>query len=168
MVRGREKKGAAPKRAPASLDEARRMWRAFMSERGLNASKARDVVVDVFLGTTEHMGLQELYEAARRRHQGVGFATVYRTMKLLEEAGLAHARHFGTGKVTLYEVALGGSHHDHLICDECGRIVEFVEPQIEDLQDKIAERHGFTLSRHRHELYGLCKDCRPARRTAAR
>jgi len=139
------------------------MWRAFSAERGLNSSKARDAVVDVFLGTKAHTGLQELFETARKKHAGVSFATVYRTMKLLDEAGVAHARNFGAAKSTLYEVAVGRAHHDHLICDKCGRIVEFVEPQVEELQEKIAVRHGFTLSRHRHELYGLCGDCRPRR-----
>jgi Fur family ferric uptake transcriptional regulator len=160
MVQGSDKKRVPSKKGPANLEEARTMWRSFMSERGLNASKARDAVVDVFLSTTEHSGLQDLYRAARRRHAGVGFATVYRTMKLLEEAELAHARQFGTGKTTLYEVALGSDHHDHLICERCGRIVEFFEPRIEAQQEKIAAHYGYSLLRHRHELYGICADCR--------
>ncbi len=137
-----------------------RLWRAFLGDRGLNISKARDSVVEIFLATKEHIDLQTLYTLARKRHPGVGFATVYRTMKLLEEAGLAHARRFGDAKETLYEVAVGRSHHDHLICQRCGLIVEFVSPDVEALQDKIAERHGFTLSSHRHELYGTCPNCR--------
>jgi Fur family transcriptional regulator, ferric uptake regulator len=141
-------------------DEPHRLWRAFVGDRGLNASKARDAVVSIFLDTKEHIDLQTLYTLARKRHPGVGFATVYRTMKLLEEAGIAHARHFGDAKETLYEVAAGRSHHDHLICERCGQIVEFVSPEVEKAQDQIAARHGFTLSRHRHELYGVCADCR--------
>jgi Fur family ferric uptake transcriptional regulator len=136
------------------------IWRAFVGDRGLNASKARDAVVEIFLGTKDHIDLQGLYALARKRYPGVGFATVYRTMKLLEEAGIAHARHFGDARETLYEVAAGRSHHDHLICERCGLIVEFVSPEVEKLQDQVASRHGFTLSRHRHELYGLCADCR--------
>ena len=146
---------------PANVDEARRRWRAFMDERGLSASKARDAIVEVFFATTEHAGLQQIFEAARRRHAGVGFATVYRTMKLLDEAGLAHARNFGTGRTTLYEVAVGRAHHDHLICEGCGSIVEFFDPEVEAQQEQIARRHGFALMRHRHELYGLCPQCRP-------
>ena len=141
-------------------DEPQRLWREFVGGRGLNASKARDAVVAIFLDTKEHIDLQTLYMLARKRHPGVGFATVYRTMKLLEEAGIAHARHFGDAKETLYEVAAGRSHHDHLICERCGQIVEFVSPEVEKAQDQIAARHGFTLSRHRHELYGVCPDCR--------
>ncbi len=136
------------------------VWRSFVGDRGLNASKARDAVVEIFLTTKDHIDLQSLYTLARKRHPGVGFATVYRTMKLLEEAGIAHARHFGDARETLYEVAAGRGHHDHLICERCGRIVEFNNPEIEKLQDQVAARQGFTLSRHRHELYGLCADCR--------
>ena len=161
-------RGAAPprrklisKQQPTDVDDARRLWRAFSAERGLNVSKARDAVVDVFFSTREHASLQDLFEAARRQHAGVSFATVYRTMRLLDEAGLADARNFGDGKSTLYEVAVGRSHHDHLICESCGRIVEFVDEDVEALQDKIARRHGFSLLRHRHELYGLCSECRP-------
>jgi len=146
---------------PSDLEEARRLWRAFALQRGLNASKTRDVVVDVFFETTEHASLQDLFDAARKRNPGVSFATVYRTMRLLDEAGLADARNFGDGKSTLYEVAAGRAHHDHLICEGCGQIVEFLDEDLEALQDKIVRRYGFSLSRHRHELYGLCPDCRP-------
>jgi len=143
-----------PKRDPE------RLWQEFVDDRGLNASKARDVIVNVFLGTKDHVDLHSLYAAARKRHPGVGFATVYRTMKLLEEAGIAHSRHFGDTKETLYELAAGRSHHDHLICESCGRIVEFANPEVERLQDQIAAKHGFVLKRHRHELYGICPECR--------
>jgi Fur family transcriptional regulator, ferric uptake regulator len=157
---GREKQ---PEKA---LDNPHQQWRDFVSEKGLHASKTRDAVVDIFLKTKEHIDLQSLFERARRTHPGVGFATVYRTMKLLEEAGIAHTRRFGNTKETLYEVASGRSHHDHLICEQCGRIVEFVSPEVERIQDRIASRHGFTLSRHRHELYGTCPECRSRAKTA--
>jgi Fur family ferric uptake transcriptional regulator len=149
------------------IDEPRRLWQAFLGDRHLNASKTRDAVVNVFLETKEHVDLHALYALARKRHPGVGFATVYRTMKLLEEAGIAHGRHFGDARETLYEVAAGRAHHDHLICEGCGRIVEFVSPEVERLQDKIAERYGFSLSRHRHELYGVCPTCQAARKPSA-
>jgi Fur family ferric uptake transcriptional regulator len=151
------------KRRPSrrgATDTSDHLWRSFVAERGLNASKTRDDVVAVFLQTTAHVDLQSLHEAVRRRHPGIGFATVYRTMKLLEDAGIAHARRFGDAKETLYEVAAGRSHHDHLICESCGKIVEFVSPEVERLQDGIAAKHGFALARHRHELYGRCPECR--------
>src|SRR3954469_2512818 len=146
------------------LEKNEKVWRAFLIERGLNASKTRDDVVAVFLQTKAHIDLQALHAAVRKRHPGIGFATVYRTMKLLEDAGLAHARRFGDAKETLYEVAVGRSHHDHLICQSCGRIVEFMSQEVERLQDQIAAKHGFALSRHHHELYGTCSECAPPRR----
>jgi Fur family ferric uptake transcriptional regulator len=138
---------------------SRRRWQTFLLERGLKASKARDAIVDAFLETTKHVDVQLLHDVARKRNASVGFATVYRTMKLLEEAGLAEAHRFGAAKGTLYEVAVGRAHHDHLICNKCGRIVEFLDPEVERLQEKIATLHGFRLSGHRHELYGLCERC---------
>src|SRR5436190_11298080 len=153
----RSKRGEPVARHEVLLEKIEKVWRQFLVERGLNASKTRDDVVAVFLQTTAHIDLQDLHAVVRKRHPGIGFATVYRTMKLLEDAGLAHARRFGDAKETLYEVALGRSHHDHLICESCGRIVEFVSQEVERLQDQIAAKHGFALRRHRHELYGICR-----------
>jgi len=83
---------------------------------------------------------------------------VYRTMKLLAESGLAHAQNFGDGQ-TRYEAAVGREHHDHLICTRCSTIIEFENDQIERMQDAVARRHGFKVSSHKMELYGLCKNC---------
>jgi len=76
-------------------EDPRSRWRDFVAARRLNSSRTREAIVDVFLGTSAHLDLQSLFEIARRQHAGVSFATVYRTMKLLEEAGIAHARRFG-------------------------------------------------------------------------
>ena len=157
----RVKQGDVSGRHVAILEKTEKAWRAFLLERGLNASKTRDDVVAVFLQTTAHIDLQALHAVVRKRHPGIGFATVYRTMKLLEEAGIAHARRFGDAKGTVFEVAVGRSHHDHLICERCGRIVEFMSQEVERLQDQIAAKHGFSLSRHHHELYGTCSECAP-------
>ena len=79
---------------------------------------------------------------------------------MLAECGIAHERHFDDG-FARYELASTENHHDHLICTACGKIVEFEEPQIEDLQLAVADRYGFVVTHHRHELYGLCAECRP-------
>jgi Fur family ferric uptake transcriptional regulator len=142
-----------------AIEEAKEPLRAFIKVRKLHESKVRDLIVDTFLSIDEHMGLEALLERVRRKNPSVSFATVYRTMRLLVEAGLAHARDFGPGG-TLYEIAHGRAHHDHLICERCGVVVEFMDPAIETRQDKVAHKHGFVLSRHRHELFGLCPRCR--------
>jgi Fur family ferric uptake transcriptional regulator len=100
------------------------------------------------------VSIDELLLKVRKRQPKVGYATVYRTLKLLVDAGLAVERQFGDGQAR-YEVV--GDHHDHLICVKCGLILEFEDDDIERLQDKIALRlGGFTVLRHRHELYGVC------------
>ena len=131
-------------------------WRAYLRKKGLKTTHQREAIVDAFLRTSGHVGLDELLARARRTHPGVGLATVYRTIKLLEEAGLAASRHFQSGQ-TLYEVAQGRAHHDHLICQQCGFIVEFESDEIEEIQSDVARRSGFNVLRHRHELFGLCE-----------
>ena len=129
-------------------------WLAYLAENRLNVTTQREVIVDQFLRTQDHISIDELLARVRRRHQRVGYATVYRTLKLLVESGLAIERHFGDGQ-SRYEVA--GDHHDHLICTQSGLILEFEDDEIEALQERIAQRlGGFTVQRHRHELYGLC------------
>jgi Fur family ferric uptake transcriptional regulator len=110
-----------------------------------------------FLEAKQHVSSEDLYQSVREQHPTIGYTTVYRTMKLLAEAGLATERHFDDG-ITRYEIEQ--EHHDHLVCTECGKIVEFESDVIEDAQDEIARRQGFKILRHRHELYGHCSDCR--------
>jgi Fur family ferric uptake transcriptional regulator len=114
--------------------------------------------VETFFHSHSHITIEELLGQVRSADPRVGYATVYRTLKLLAESGVANERHFGDG-VTRYELADGDTHHDHLICIECHGITEFEEPRIESLQDEVARTHGFDLRTHKHELYGLCSDC---------
>jgi Fur family ferric uptake transcriptional regulator len=129
-------------------------WKSYLEDNKLNTTQQREVIVDYFLRTRDHVSIDELLGRVRKRHKKVGYATVYRTLKLLVESGLAHQRQFGDGQAR-YEVT--GDHHDHLICVKCGLILEFEDDEIERLQERIAERlGGFEVVRHRHELYGLC------------
>jgi Fur family ferric uptake transcriptional regulator len=88
----------------------------------------------------------------------VGYATVYRTMELLSESGVVQEHKFGDG-FTRYELSDEAAHHDHLVCLECDKIIEFEEPQIEVLQDRVAKRYGFLVRAHKHEMYGICAEC---------
>jgi Fur family ferric uptake transcriptional regulator len=151
---------APPSRSAARRDAAERV-REHIAEQGLRRSSTRDAVVETFLATPGHTSIEEL--TARVRDRGIGQATVYRTLKLLEACGVAAARRFTDG-VTRYEPVLERSHHDHLICTACGRIVEFECDEIERLQLQVARRHGFTTENHRMELYGRCAPCRAAGR----
>jgi Fur family ferric uptake transcriptional regulator len=145
--------------APGNRGDPKGHWRAYLERKGLKTTQQREAIVDAFLRSSGHVALEDLLSSARRKYPRVGLATVYRTVKLLEEAGIAAARHFGPGQ-TLYEVSEGRAHHDHLICDSCGFITEFENEEIEALQDSAAERLGFNVLRHRHELFGLCEKAR--------
>ena len=133
-------------------------WRKFLAEHNLNTTQQRELIVDQFLRTSDHVSIDELLAKVRKRNRKVGYATVYRTLKLLVDSGLAVQRRFGDGQAR-FEVT--GDHHDHLICTKCGLICEFEDEEIEKLQDRIADRlGGFKVTAHRHELYGLCAKAR--------
>ncbi len=135
----------------------RRSLARYLEERNLKHTKQRDAILDVFLEATGHITSDDIYQKVRESHPGIGYTTVYRTMKLLCDAGLASERHFDDG-VARYEIA--HEHHDHLVCLRCGKIEEFECAMIESTQLEIADRYGFRVLRHRHELYGHCVDCR--------
>ena len=134
----------------------------YIEERGLKHSKQRERIAQAFFDMGGHVTIEQLVVRCRRDDPRVSVATVYRTMKLLAECGLATARQFGDGQ-TRYEPAAGRAHHDHLICTLCGEIVEFANERIETLQALVARRHGFEVESHRLELYGRCARCKASR-----
>lgn len=134
---------------------------SFLQAKGLKTTRQRELILEEFLRAGAHLSTEDLYLRLRRKHPGLGYATVHRTLKLFAESGIAEQRHFGDGQAR-YEATGQDEHHDHLICTACGRIVEFEDPRIEQLQDEVAGQHGFAIARHRLELYGLCEECRKA------
>ena len=106
----------------------------FMSRKGLNTTSQRRVIAEAFFELPGHHSLEEFYQYILGRDPGIGQTTVYRTL----------------------------SHHDHIVCLSCGKIVEICDQRIEKLQRELAEKHGFSLNGHVHNLYGLCADCRAA------
>ncbi len=139
----------------------------YMAEQGLRASEPRRIIVDEFFQSRDHLSIDDLLERARRHDERISYATVYRTIKMLVAGGIAHEHRFGDG-FTRYELADDDAHHDHLICTVCGEITEFEEPLIEELQSRIADRHGFELVDHKHELYGTCGSCLRSRAQRAK
>ena len=142
----------------------REALRAYITKNGMKTSRQRELIAETFFGVEGHLSIDELLERVRVEDPRIGQATVYRTMKLLAKAGLAEVRQFGDGH-TRYERAHGDleEHHDHLICTSCGKIIEFVNPQIESLQARVAKQHGFVVTHHKMELYGICEDCQRKR-----
>ncbi|OGP64324.1 MAG: transcriptional repressor, partial [Deltaproteobacteria bacterium RBG_16_42_7] len=114
------------------LAEKRELLQKYLHEKGLKSTTQRDDIIDVFFKTNTHINLEELLKRVRRRNPKVGYATVYRTMKLLTECGIAIERQFGDGQ-TRYEHIPDDSHHDHCICVKCGKIIEFENQKIEHL-----------------------------------
>jgi Fur family ferric uptake transcriptional regulator len=148
--------------APRDLEHFRALLHAHMVKKGLRNTDQRRLIVETFFRVPNHVSIEELLSEVRGKDPRVGYATVYRTLKLLTECGVAFERRFGDG-LARYELADEASHHDHLICVECGAIVEFEEPSVEALQEAVAKKHGYLLRSHRHELYGVCPSCQAAR-----
>ena len=129
----------------------------YLDDHKLKRTRQREAILEVFLQTTGHIASDDLYQQVREFHPHIGQTTVYRTMKILCQAGLAVEHNFDGG-ITRYEIP--HQHHDHLMCLRCKRIEEFECAEIEEAQDRIANERGFRLLRHRHELYGHCAACR--------
>lgn len=137
----------------------KQIFHDYIAKHGLKSTRQRDIILDAFLSTDRHLSIEELYLRLRARHPNIGYATVYRTLKLFAESGIAREMQFGDGQ-TRYEHVLEGEHHDHLVCTGCGAIIEFENETIEKLQNDVAAAHGFVITTHKLELYGLCAACR--------
>jgi Fur family ferric uptake transcriptional regulator len=128
-----------------------------LAKHQLKLTRQRELILTMFL-KMEHISAEQMYRLLAKKDPHIGLATIYRTLNLFCEAGLAQARHFGTQ--TQYDNVSHKGHHDHLICTGCGKIVEFENCDIERLQEEVARRNGFTIKTHKLELYGLCATCR--------
>ncbi|HHL40201.1 MAG TPA: transcriptional repressor [Deltaproteobacteria bacterium] len=134
----------------------------YLEREGLKSTSQRDFIAQTFFKTNTHISIDELLKKVRRKNPSIGYATVYRTMKLLVDSGLAIARHFGDNQ-TRYENIPKDGHHDHIICVKCLKIVEFHDQKIEDIQDEIARNAGFEVINHKLEIYGYCPACSAGR-----
>lgn len=140
-------------------------FRGYLSDNGMKYTRQRAVIGEVFFSSGGHLSIDEVLHLAQGKMPSIGYATVYRTMKLLAESGLASGHRFGSD-YTRYEPAYEGHHHDHLVCVDCGSIIEFEDDEIERLQEAVARQYGFAILSHRHVILGRCSDCQakqPAR-----
>jgi Fur family ferric uptake transcriptional regulator len=126
---------------------------ALCAEKGLRITEQRKVIAQVLGDSEDHPDVEKLHERASAIDPGISIATVYRTVRLFEEAGILERHDFGDGRAR-YEAA-AEAHHDHLIDVETGNVIEFVDEELEQLQRRIAEKLGFRLVDHRMELYGV-------------
>jgi len=140
------------------LKKAKEIFEKYISDKKLKFTSQRNLILDIFLKEEGHISAEDLYKKVSQKYPSIGLATVYRTLKLLSECGLAHERQFGDGQ-TRYEHSYEHIHHDHLICTRCGKIIEFENSDIEKLQSDVAKRNKFKIYAHKLELYGLCHEC---------
>ncbi len=138
---------------------AKKVFADFIVGKNLKMSQQRELILDIFLKTETHFTPEELYNLVKRKDKSIGQATVYRMVKLLRESGVAERIYFGDN-VSMYEHKYGHDHHDHLYCEKCKKKVEVIDPRIETLQEKLAEKYGFSLTDHKMVLIGLCRECR--------
>lgn len=130
----------------------------YLAEQGLKSTRQRDIILKAFVEAGRHISVEDLHARVKKSNPNIGYATVYRTMKLLARAGIAEEMRFEDG-FTRYEYRGSEGHHDHLICTACGRIIEFENERIEQLQQDVARKNRFKVLSHKLELYGLCSDC---------
>lgn len=142
-------------------------FKSLIANGGRKRTRQREEIFKIFQESTGHRNLAEIYALVSKKLPKIGYTTVYRTMKLLTELGLAAQRQFAGGEIR-YEPILGEDHHDHFICIECGKIIEFEDKALESLQERIAERHRFHTLHHRLEFYGRCAECEAKRRRSKR
>ena len=140
-------------------EDPREILRAYITDHGLKTSRQRELIAEIFFQAGGHLSIEELLDRVRDADAKVGQATVYRTMKLLTKCGLAESRQFGDGHTRYEPTHDHDEHHDHLICTTCSKIIEFVNTEIESLQDRVAAQHHFRVTHHKMELYGTCAEC---------
>ena len=133
-------------------------YKEILSREELKFTPQRLAVLEELVRDDGHRECEEIYMALKRKGENVSRATVYRTIDILVKNNLARKLELGDGRAR-YENKVNIAHHDHLICTLCGKIVEFMDPKIEALQDAVASEHNFTLSRHIHQLFGICNKC---------
>lgn len=131
----------------------------YLRQKGLKQTAQRAAILSTFLSTAKHVSADELHSMIRRQNPRIGFSTVYRTMRLFTECGLAREVNFGDGR-SRFERAIDKGQHGHLICTGCGKAEEFNTGAMQRSIKQIASRSGFEVEGHRFEIYGLCKRCK--------
>ena len=137
--------------------EEKEVFAAYLVKNRLKRSEQREVILDTFLRSDRHLSVDDLLQMVQKRRPDIGRTTVYRTLKLLQSAGLA--QELALDGQRKFEREYKREHHDHFICKSCGAIFEFSSPEIERLQDEIAADIEFTIEGHRHQIYGSCRSC---------
>ncbi len=141
-----------------STAKAKELFRDFLNRKDLKKTKERDIILEAVFDTHDHFDAEELLILFRQKKIPVSRATIYRTLDLLVECRLVKKISFGEAHFR-YEHIFGHEHHDHLICNQCGQIIEFYNKDLEELQKKICRQYDFKEQDHSLRIFGLCKSC---------
>jgi len=133
--------------------------RIYLRENNLRFTTERVIILEEIFSSTPHFDAEQLFIQIRNKHQHISRATVYRTLDLLSQIGIIKKENLGQGYAS-YELNLNVPHHDHMICVECGKVVEFVDDVIEKRQKEISEKYGMDMIRHQLQIFGRCKEHR--------
>jgi Fur family ferric uptake transcriptional regulator len=141
------------------IAEEHKIFGDYIRSEGLRETGQRMMILDAFLNANDHVSAEDIYRLVNRRKRKVGFTTVYRTMKLISDCGLAREVMFDDG-ISRFEHNFGRKHHHHLICTRCKRVIEFSSRIMDEAEKTILKKHGFELQYHKYEIFGLCNQCR--------
>ena len=128
------------------------------AKRGLKYSKKRAAIIEHFIKADRHYTVEQLYNEIKTIVPNIGYSTIYRTLKLLVDCGMARTHHFGETD-TRFELVHKEQHHDHLVCEKCGTIIEFTHDGIEKFQNAVAKKHNFLVKNRELQIFGVCKRC---------
>jgi Fur family transcriptional regulator, ferric uptake regulator len=140
------------------LREAEAVFHDHLKRVGLKRTAQRDTILRTFLDTRDHLSNDDLYRLVKKKDSGIGFTTVYRTLKLLSECGLASEVDFHDG-IARFEHQYQRRNHHHMVCTACGSSVEFFSPEIERIEQEIGRKNKYLPTRHTFQIYGVCERC---------
>ena len=152
-----------PSISPQMVREAEAIFHDHLRRVGLKHTGQRDAILRAFLDTRDHLSTDELFRLVRKKDERIGFTTVYRTLKLLAECGLASEVLFNDG-IARYEHQYNRRDHHHMVCTECGGSVEFFSNEIERIEREIGRKHKYLTARHTFQIYGVCDACQKKRK----
>jgi Fur family transcriptional regulator, ferric uptake regulator len=139
--------------------EAEGILHQHLKRVGLKQTAQRDIILRTFLETRDHLSTDELHRLVQKKDGGIGYTTVYRTLKLLADCGLASEVAFHDG-VSRYEHQYNRRSHHHMVCTECGSSVEFFSPEVSQIEQEIGHKYHYLTTRHTFQIYGICEECR--------
>ncbi|WP_333784523.1 Fur family transcriptional regulator [Thermocrinis sp.] len=142
------------------LNDLKREFERFLKSKGNKITKSRFDIIDMIASYGTHFEIEDLVRWISSQNKNIASrSTIYRTVKLLQDFGVVREV-IKLNNRTIYEFVVGKQHHEHLICINCGKIIEFYKQEIETLQDQVCEEHGFTPVNHRLEIFGICSECK--------